>query len=72
MKQALIKYPSSPFSIPENIEMVKIDALSGLLPNTKTSKTIYEAFITGTAPLNSEILSNEKVIDLKPLDDTIY
>ena len=52
--------------------MVKIDALSGLLPNTKTSRTIYEAFITGTAPLNSEILSNEKVIDLKPLDDTIY
>ena len=72
MKQALKKYPSSPFSIPENIEMVKIDALSGLLPNTKTRKTIYEAFITGTAPLNSEILSNEKVIDLKPLDDTIY
>ena len=72
MKQALIKYPSSPFSIPENIEMVKIDALSGLLPNNKSSRTIYEAFITGTAPLNSEILSNEKVIDLKSLDDTIY
>ena len=72
MKQALKKYPSSPFSIPENIEMVKIDALSGLLPNNKSSRTIYEAFITGTAPLNSEILSNEKVIDLKPLDDTIY
>ena len=72
MKQALKKYPSSPFSIPENIEMVKIDALSGLLPNSKSSRTIYEAFITGTAPLNSEILSIEKAIDLKPLDDTIY
>ena len=72
MKQALKKYPSSPFSIPENIEMVKIDALSGLLPNDKSSRTIYEAFITGTAPINSEILSNEKAIDLKPLDDTIY
>ena len=72
MKQALKKYPSSPFSIPENIEMVKIDALSGLLPNNKSSRTIYEAFITGTAPLNSEILSIEKAIDLKPLDDTIY
>ena len=72
MKQALKKYPSSPFSIPENIEMVKIDALSGLLPNNKSSRTIYEAFITGTAPLNSEILSIEKDIDLKQLDDTIY
>ena len=72
MKKALKKYPSSPFYIPENIEMVKIDALSGLLPNNKSKRTIYEAFVSGTAPLNSEILSNEKVIDLKSLDDRLY
>jgi penicillin-binding protein 1A len=72
MRKALKKYPSTPFKIPRNIEMVKIDAVSGLLPNDTSKKTIYEAFISGTAPLKSEMLPNEKVIDLKPLDDRIY
>jgi penicillin-binding protein 1A len=72
MKEALKKYPSQPFRIPENIEMVRIDATSGLLPNEKSSKILYEAFTTGTAPKTSEQIPSEKFIDLKPLDGKIY
>ena len=72
MKKALKKYPSYPFKIPKNIEMVKIDAVSGLLPSERSKRTVYEAFITGTAPLETDILPNGKVIDLKSLDDRIY
>ena len=72
MNKALKKYPSYPFKIPKNIEMVKIDAVSGLLPSERSKRTVYEAFITGTAPLETDILPTGKVIDLKSLDDRIY
>ena len=72
MKKALKKYPSHPFKIPKNIEMVKIDAGSGLLPSDSSKKTVYEAFITGTAPIESDIMPNGNIIDLKSFDDKIY
>tara|TARA_B100000700_G_C15050362_1_gene859944 strand:- start:1516 stop:3906 length:2391 start_codon:yes stop_codon:yes gene_type:complete len=72
MKEALNKYPSTPFTIPENIEMVKIDSSSGFLPSNNSQRIIYEAFINGTAPLSSEEIQGEKIIDVKPLDDRIY
>jgi penicillin-binding protein 1A len=72
MKKALKKYPSHPFKIPKNIEMVKIDAGSGLLPSDRSKRTVYEAFITGTAPIESDIMPNGNIIDLKSLDDKIY
>ena len=72
MEKALLKYPSSPFKIPDNIEMVKIDPISGLLPSDNSKRTIYEAFIPGTAPLKSEEIQDEKIMDVKPLDDRIY
>ncbi len=72
MKKALNKYPSNPFAIPNNIEMVKIDAITGLLPSDKSKRTIYEAYIPGTAPLKSEIAPSGEIMDLKPLDGRIY
>jgi len=50
MQKALLKYKSNPISIPENIDMVKIDADTGFLPNHASKKVYYEAFISGTAP----------------------
>jgi hypothetical protein len=52
--------------------MVKIDAGSGLLPSDRSKRTVYEAFITGTAPVESDIMPNGNIIDLKSLDDKIY
>ena len=72
MKRALIKYPSSPFKIPDSIEMVKIDSVSGLLANSDSNKIIYEAFISGTAPKTYKTKSNGENENLKPLDGQIY
>jgi membrane carboxypeptidase/penicillin-binding protein len=72
MKKALLKYPSSPFNIPTNIEMVKVDSLSGLLANSDSSKIIYEAFISGSAPKTYKIKPSGDTKNLKPLDGKIY
>ena len=36
-------------------DRVKIDAMTGLLPNIDTEKEIYEAFVKGTAPLTNNL-----------------
>jgi len=72
MKGALLLYPSKPFTIPINIEMVKVDHDTGLLSTTNTNKTIYEAFVTGTAPTTYKIKPSGDVKNLKPLDGKVY
>ena len=72
MKKALLLYPSSPFKIPKNIEMIKVDHQTGLLPTSKTNKIIYEAFISGTAPTTYKIKPSGDIKNLKPLDGKIY
>jgi penicillin-binding protein 1A len=72
MKKALLLYPSSPFKIPKNVEMIKVDHETGLLPNAKTNKIIYEAFISGTAPTTYKMKPSGDTKNLKPLDGKIY
>ncbi|MBT4110176.1 MAG: PBP1A family penicillin-binding protein [Pelagibacterales bacterium] len=72
MKDALLKYPSNPFKLPRNIEMVKVDYISGLLPNSDSSKIIYEAFVPGSAPKTYVIKPSGDINNLKPLDGQIY
>jgi len=71
MEKALLKYKSNPISIPENIDMVKIDADTGFLPNHASKNVYFEAFISGTAPTekyNKPQSSEDKDI----LDGQIY
>ena len=72
MKKALLLYPSSPFKIPKNVEMIKVDHETGLLPSAKTNKIIYEAFISGTAPTTYKMKPSGDIKNLKPLDGKIY
>ena len=72
MQNAINVIPGKPFQIPKNIELVKVDAMTGLLPNIDTKKEIYEAFIKGSAPLTNrqDIIGNDKKV--KPLEGQIY
>ncbi len=71
MKKALIKYKDEPILMPSNIEMVKIDAETGLMPSINSNKIIYEAFITGTAPTKFD-MKPSKNDELDTLDGQIY
>lgn len=42
--------PVEDFAVPEGLDFVRIDSISGLLPGVNTSRTITEAFVPGTAP----------------------
>ena len=55
MKDALLIYPSKPFKVPKNIEMVKVNHETGLLSTNDSNNTIYEAFVSGTAPTTYKI-----------------
>ena len=72
MKKAISIMPGKPFKIPKDIELVKIDALTGLLPNGDTKKIIYEAFVKGTGPLTDrqDMIRDDR--KPKPLEGQIY
>ncbi len=44
VKNVVIKKEARPFRIPKNINLVLVDVETGLLPNSKTKKIIYESF----------------------------
>ena len=50
MKQALAGKPADDFPVPDGIDFVTIDQQSGMLPGPGTTKTLVEAFQSGTAP----------------------
>ena len=50
MQQVQADLPVETFNPPENIEFVKIDAESGLLPIPESKETVLESFKEGTAP----------------------
>ena len=54
------KRDSRPFKIPKNIHFIMVDVDTGLPPNKKTKKTIYESFKSEDSFFtNLEILSNK-------------
>ncbi|WP_135209953.1 penicillin-binding protein 1A [Vitreimonas flagellata] len=50
MREALRDTPPTPFRIPSGVRLVRIDAMTGLLPNAATTTTILEAFRPDTEP----------------------
>lgn len=50
MKNALREMPQSAFPVPDGIELVEIDPMTGLLAGPECPDRIVEAFIPGTAP----------------------
>ena len=50
MKKVVAGRPIRVFQVPEGIVFSKIDAQTGLLPISKSKKTIFESFKEGTAP----------------------
>ena len=71
MEKALIKYNDDPISIPNTIDIVKIDAKTGLLPTVNSTEIIFEAFINGTAPkvYGSD---KDKSQEMDTFDEQIY
>jgi len=53
MEEALAETPGIPFRIPPGVDLVRIDADTGLLPGAGTSRIIVEAFKVGTEPTTS-------------------
>ena len=51
MKEALKPIPANNFRVPENIEFANIDQDTGLLASSCTEKSVLEAFLAGTAPM---------------------
>ncbi|GBE15184.1 MAG TPA: PBP1A family penicillin-binding protein [Proteobacteria bacterium] len=50
MENALKDVPPTPFPVPDGIDLVEVDPVSGLLAGPACPHTIVEAFIPGTAP----------------------
>lgn len=50
MREALRDTPPTPFRIPSGVRLVRIDYMTGLLPNAATTTTILEAFRPDTEP----------------------
>jgi penicillin-binding protein 1A len=50
MREALRDTSATPFRIPAGARLVRIDALTGGLPNASTTQTILEAFRPNTEP----------------------
>jgi penicillin-binding protein 1A len=50
MREALRDTSPTPFRIPAGARLVRIDAMTGGLPNASTTQTILEAFRPGTEP----------------------
>ncbi len=59
MKKTLEKKESRPFLVPEGIEMIKIDYLSGKKVNSESKNVIYEAFRKGSYKSNTQNLLKE-------------
>jgi penicillin-binding protein 1A len=51
------KKDALPFKVPQNINLVLVDAETGLEPNSKTKKVIYESFKS----IDSSIIGLEKI-----------
>ena len=60
VKNVIKKKDAHPFKVPQNIVLAMIDAETGLRPNDKTKRTIYESFkLTDNLPLGIDSLSDE-------------
>jgi len=59
MKKALEGKSVRSFTVPEGIVFARIDAQTGLLPNSNSQETIFECFKEGTVPTESSPKSDK-------------
>jgi penicillin-binding protein 1A len=50
MTEVLKDKPATPFRVPPDVRLVRVDADSGLLPGPTTEQVVLEAFMPGTEP----------------------
>ena len=64
MKEALDKKENRPFLVPEGIEMIKIDYLSGKKAIDKTKNVIFEAFVKNSyKEISKDVLKENTIIN---------
>jgi penicillin-binding protein 1A len=71
MAEALKDTPPTPFRIPAGVRLVRIDAVTGLLPSGATENTILEAFRPGTEPTMQQASSPFVFGGTAPIDARI-
>ncbi|MGE0045654.1 MAG: penicillin-binding protein 1A, partial [Hyphomonadaceae bacterium] len=72
MSEALRGQPSPPFRIPAGVRLVRVDAMTGLLPGPSTTVTITEAFRPGTEP-TVEVASSPFIFGgTEPIDPRLF
>ena len=63
VKKIVKKKDALPFKVPKDINLVLVDAETGLEPNKKTKKVIYESFKTNdNFEVGTEIRNNKKIL----------
>ncbi len=71
IEKTLKKKKNRPFLVPENIEMIKIEHITGNYVITEKKNTIYEAFIKGSVNNQDNINLIKKDI-IKGFEDNLY
>ncbi len=72
MEQALRNQPATPFRIPAGVRLVRIDAMTGLLPGPSTTVSILEAFRPNTEP-SAEVVSSPFIFGgTEPIDPRLF
>jgi penicillin-binding protein 1A len=72
MEGALRGQPATPFRIPSGVRLVRIDAMTGLLPGGSTTATITEAFRPGTEPTEDVVRSPFIFGGTEPIDPRVF
>lgn len=72
MQDALRGEPAIPFRIPSGVRLVRIDAMTGLLPSSDTTVTITEAFRPGTEPTEQSVSSPFIFGGTEPIDPRLF
>jgi penicillin-binding protein 1A len=72
MEGALRNEPATPFRIPAGVRLVRIDAMTGLLPGPNTTATITEAFRPGTEPTEEVARSPFIFGGTEPIDPRVF
>ncbi|NWG52103.1 MAG: penicillin-binding protein 1A [Hydrogenophilaceae bacterium] len=72
MAEALRGAPAAPFRIPAGVRLVRIDAMTGLLPSGSTEATITEAFRPDTEPTQQNVSSPFVFGGSEPIDPRLF
>lgn len=71
MREALRDTSPTPFRIPGGVRLVRVDYITGLLPNASSTQTIVEAFRPDTEPTNDVVSSPFVFGGTDPIDPRV-